>query len=64
MKAYVITTGVIFGLLTLAHVLRIIGENRQLATDPAYMAITLVSAAMCIWAWYAVRHAKALPVDR
>jgi hypothetical protein len=64
MKAYVITTGVIFGLLTLAHVLRIVSENRQLATDPAYMAITAASAAMCLWAWHVVRRARPLPVDR
>jgi hypothetical protein len=61
MKAYVITTGVIFGLLTIAHVLRIVGENAQLATDPAYMAITAASAAMCIWAFYVVRRATPVP---
>jgi len=64
MKAYVITTGVIFGLLTVAHLLRIVGENAQLATDPLYMGITAASAAMCIWAFYVVRRARRLPTTR
>jgi len=49
MKAYVITTCGVFGLLTVAHLLRIIMENRQLATDPAFIVITLASAGLCIW---------------
>lgn len=51
MKAYVITTGAIFGLLTLAHVWRILAENRQLATDPFFVLVTLASTALCLWAW-------------
>jgi hypothetical protein len=34
MKAYVFTSGGIFGVLTIAHLLRIAVENRHLATDP------------------------------
>ena len=56
MKAYVITTGVVFGLLTVAHVLRIVGENRALAADPAYIAITAASAALCVWAVVVLRR--------
>ena len=51
MKAYVITTGVVFGLLTLAHILRIIMEGPGLAKDPFYILITVATAVMCIWAW-------------
>lgn len=50
MKAYVMTTGALFGLLTLAHIWRVI-EERNLATDPWYILITVASAALCIWAW-------------
>jgi hypothetical protein len=50
MKAYVMTTGALFGLLTLAHVLRIITESPSLATDPWYVLITVVTAALCLWA--------------
>ncbi len=51
MKAYVITTGAVFGLLTLAHVLRIIMEGPGLAKDPFYILITIAAAVFCVWAW-------------
>jgi hypothetical protein len=54
MKAYVITTGVVFGLLTLAHLWRIIVE-RHLATDPIFILITVVAASLCVWAWRVLR---------
>jgi hypothetical protein len=50
MKAYVITTGAVFGLLTLAHIWRILAEERHLATDPFFMVVTLITAALCLWA--------------
>jgi hypothetical protein len=50
MKAYVITTGTVFGLVTLAHILRMIQEKPTLAAEPWYIAITLVTAALCLWA--------------
>ncbi|MDX6575883.1 MAG: hypothetical protein QOE96_1836 [Blastocatellia bacterium] len=56
MKAYVITSGVIFGLLTIAHLLRIVLESRHLAIEPGYILITLASAALCIWAWRVLRR--------
>ena len=34
MKAYLVTTGSIFGLIVLAHILRIIEEGQHLARDP------------------------------
>ncbi|MFL6353543.1 MAG: hypothetical protein ACJ74Z_17060 [Bryobacteraceae bacterium] len=50
MKAYVWSTGVIFGLLTLAHVWRAIEESPHLATQPWYVLITAMAAALCLWA--------------
>jgi uncharacterized membrane protein len=55
MRAYVITTGAIFGLLTLAHVWRMIAERPNLATDPWYLLITLATAALGLWAWRVIR---------
>jgi len=49
MKAYVITTGTIFGLLTAAHVWRVIVEP-HLATHLSYILITVAAAALCGWA--------------
>lgn len=56
MKAYVITTGVIFGLLTVAHVFRVVAEDRHLASDPVFVSFTVISAALSIWAWMVLRR--------
>jgi hypothetical protein len=56
MKAYVMTTGALFGLLTLAHVWRMIEESHQLATEPSYIAITVIAAALCVWAAWLLRR--------
>ena len=55
MKTYVMTTGVLFGLITLAHVWRVIQEGPGLATDPAYILLTVAAAALCLWAWRLIR---------
>jgi hypothetical protein len=54
MRAYVITTGTIFGLLTLAHLWRWV-EERHLLTDPWHVSVTLVAGALAIWAWRIAR---------
>jgi hypothetical protein len=50
MKTYVMTTGILFGLLTVVHVWRALEEGPHLATDPGFILITLLAAALCIWA--------------
>ena len=55
MKAYVITTGAVFGLITLAHVVRIIAEGPHLVTEPWYVLLTVVAAALAVWAWRLLR---------
>lgn len=50
MKAYVLTTGIIFFLLTLAHLARMVFESGRLAREPEYLVITLLAAALCAWA--------------
>jgi len=49
MKAYLWTTGTLFGLIAGAHVLRVISESRLLAKDPFFVALTLLSAGFCVW---------------
>ena len=51
MKTYVMTTGAVFGLLTLTHVWRAVEEGPHLARDPMFMLITATAAALCLWAW-------------
>ena len=55
MKAYVITTGAVFGLLTLAHLWRAFAEGPHLATDPWFVLITVAAAALSFWAWRLLR---------
>ena len=50
MRAYVMTTGVVFALLTLAHIWRVFAERPNLATDPWFVLITLIAGALCLWA--------------
>ena len=55
MKTYVIVTGILFALLTIAHVARVAIE-KHLATDPVYILFTLISAGLSIWAWRVYRQ--------
>jgi hypothetical protein len=56
MKAYIVTTGVIFGLITVAHIMRFVMEGSRLATEPVFILLTLLSAALCVWAWQVLRR--------
>ena len=55
MKVYVVTTGAIFGLLTVAHLWRMVEEGSHVATDPFFVLVTLASGALCLWAWRVFR---------
>ncbi len=50
MKAYLITTGGIFGLVTVAHIWRMVVESSLLAREPWYILLTVLAAGMCVWA--------------
>jgi hypothetical protein len=60
MKAYVLVTGVIFGLITLAHIARMFAEGSHLATDPVFILLTIASAVLCFWACYLLRRSSRL----
>lgn len=55
MKAYLATTGMLFALLALAHLLRTVAESSRLTTDPGFIiegpGIGILAAALCLWAW-------------
>ena len=55
MKAYLLTTGTIFGLFAAGHVVELIAEWRPPASDPWFIIgislIIVVSAAFCVWAF-------------
>jgi len=54
MKAYLITTGTVFGLIVVAHVWRLTAEPSQLK-EPGFLALTLVAAGLSAWAFGLVR---------
>lgn len=60
MTGYVKTTGVLFALITVAHVLRMFAEPR-FAADPWYLLLTLAAAGFTVWAWRVLpRRARSL----
>jgi len=57
MKIYVMTTGAIFGLLALVHLWRAFEEGLHLGEDPWFVVITVLAAALSVWAFTLVRRA-------
>jgi hypothetical protein len=60
MRAYLLTTSILFALVCLAHAWRVVAESSTLARDPWFLIITLVAAALSVWAF---RLLKRLPRD-
>ena len=56
MKAYVTTTGVVFGLIAAVHAWRAMEEGPHLATDPWFVLITIAAAGLSFWAWRVLRR--------
>ena len=50
MKAYVITTGLVFALLFLVHVARIFVEGMHVAQDPFFLTTTVIAFVLFLWA--------------
>ena len=50
MRAYIVTTGAAFGLLTLTHIARMFEEGAHLITQPVFLLTTVGSASVCVWA--------------
>jgi hypothetical protein len=49
MRAYLATTGILFVLLTVAHVVRVFQET-HLARAPWFWVVTVVPAILAVWA--------------
>jgi hypothetical protein len=50
MKAYLITTGTIFALITIAHICRVFAEGSHVL-NPFFIALTLLAAGLGCWAF-------------
>jgi hypothetical protein len=49
MKAYIVTTSMIFAGIVMAHVLRVYTEGFGLVNDPWFVALTVLAAGLCGW---------------
>jgi len=56
MKAYIITTGTVFLLITIAHLARLAMEPTHVAREPVFIVLTLLAAALSIWAFVVLRR--------
>lgn len=50
MRAYVMTSGSLFGLLVLAHVARLFAEGAGVLESPMFVVTSLLAAGMAAWA--------------
>ena len=51
MKAYLATTGTVFGLIVVAHVWRAVAEGVAIVKSPVFILLTVAAAALSVWAW-------------
>ena len=52
MRAYLITTGIVFALLVGMHVAKVFAEGAQLMKSPFFILLTLIAAGLSVWAWW------------
>ena len=58
MKAYVLITGALFGLLVLVHLWRVVEEGARIVRDPWYVLITVVAALLFGWSLRLLREMR------
>lgn len=56
MKAYIMTSGLIFALIAIAHVIRVAMESTRILHEPIFALLTLLAAALSIWAFVVLRR--------
>ena len=56
MKAYIITSGLIFLLITVAHIARLATETTHVLREPIFLLLTILAAALSIWAFMVLRR--------
>ncbi len=56
MKTYLLTTGILFGVITVAHVVEIADRGHVHYSD---VIVVAVSAGLSVWAWRLVRRGAA-----
>ncbi len=63
MKAYLITTGALFALLTVLHLARIVAEWGRAGADRGFVfqmaVLSVLTTALAVWAWRLLRRLRA-----
>jgi len=55
MRLYIITTGAIFALITIAHIARMASES-GVFKEPLFLLLTVLSAALTVWSLVVLRR--------
>jgi len=50
MKAFLVTSGTVFALVVVAHILRL-GFEPDKSKDPFFVLLTVAAGALSFWAW-------------
>lgn len=58
MKAYLIATATVFGLIIAAHIARLFTHERAAVTQPDFIIATVVSVVLFVWALVLIRREK------
>jgi hypothetical protein len=62
MKAYLITTVLVFGLLTGAHIWRGVSDEPNLLVEPWFIVMTVVAGTLCVWgSWLLTKMLRSRP---
>jgi hypothetical protein len=56
-RSFVVAAGTVFGLIAIAHFLRIAVEP-HLVRDPWFILTTVVAVGLSVWAWALVRRSR------
>ena len=56
MKAYIITSGLIFFLIAIAHIVRVATESTHILQEPIFLVLTILAAALSVWAFVVLRR--------
>ena len=56
MRAYAVTTGVVFGLIVIAHIARLVAEGPSAFRSPVFVISSLLSIGMVVWSVLVLRR--------
>ena len=56
MRAYLITTSILFAAIVIAHIARVFAESTAVIRDPWFLGMTLLAIGMCAWALRLLRQ--------